>query len=213
MNIQSELKALNDDLVSAYYELEEHSIIFRESEKRIELLNKIAPTFFSKVNFFYWRSFIMTISRFTDPSDQNKNKNLSLRSLLKYQPELKQEDQEAFKYCLDKIETQIKHIRKFRSKYISHKDYNYAILSKNDIDPIEIKKVEDIYSLFSDCLNIFNRHYVSKTILFRGMRTSHGARSLIYHLKEGVIYNEFKTRRKDFVKNEEEINLSEFKDA
>jgi hypothetical protein len=213
MEIQNELKTLNDDLASAFYELEEYSIIFRESEKRIELLNKVAPSFFSKVNFFYWRSFIMTISRFTDPSDQNKNKNLSLKSLLRYIPLLKQEDQETFSYYLDKIENEIKHIRKFRSKYISHRDYEYAILSKNDIDPIEIKKIEDIYSLFADCLNIFNRHYSAKTILFRAMRTSHGARSLIYHIKDGVIYNEFKARRKDLFQNEEEINLSKFKNA
>jgi hypothetical protein len=213
MEIQTELKTLNDDLASAFYELEEYSIIFRESEKRIELLNKVAPSFFSKVNSFYWRSFIMTISRFTDPSDQNKNKNLSLNSLLKYLPQLKQEEQNSFISFMDKIDKEIKHIRKFRSKYISHRDYEYATLSKNDIDPIEIKKVEDLYKLFAECLNIFNGHFSNRFILFSGMRTSHGARSLIYHIKDGVIYNEFKARRKDLWKNEEEINLSNFKDA
>ncbi|MFN8211947.1 MAG: hypothetical protein U0T33_13405 [Bacteroidales bacterium] len=213
MEIQNELKALNDDLASAFYELEEHSIIFRESEKRIELLNKVAPSFFSKVNSFYWRSFIMTISRFTDPSDQNKNKNLTLKSLIKYLSILSPEDQKTFNFYLDKIETEINHIRKFRSKIISHRDYEYAVLNKNDINPIDIKKIEDIYNLFADSLNIFNRQLTNRTILFRGMRTSHGARSLIYHIREGIIYNEVKARRKDLFKNEEETNLSNFKDS
>jgi hypothetical protein len=213
MDLQKELKTLNDDLVSAFYELEEYSIIFLESETRIQLLNKVAPSFFSKVNSFYWRSFIMTISRFTDPSDQSKNQNLSLKSLLKYLPQLKPEDQEYFRDNLAIIEKETKHIRKFRSKYISHRDFDYAILKKDDIDPIEIKKIEDIYNLFEVCLNIFNRHLSNTSILFRGLRTFHGARSLIFHLKDGVIYNEFKARRKNLFLNEEEINLSKFKDA
>ena len=155
----------------------------------------------------------MTISRFTDPSDQNKNKNLTLKSLIKYLSILSPEDQKTFNFYLDKIETEINHIRKFRSKIISHRDYEYAVLNKNDINPIDIKKIEDIYNLFADSLSIFNRQLTNRTILFRGMRTSHGARSLIYHIREGIIYNEVKARRKDLFKNEEETNLSNFKDS
>jgi hypothetical protein len=208
-----ELKRLNDDLAFAYYDLEEYSIIFLESETRINLLNKVAPSFFVTTKNFYWNSFIMTISRFTDPCEQSSNKNLSLDSLQKYITEIDDRGQDLFNSNLKKIGLEVKDIRKMRSKYISHRDYDYALLDKKDIEAIEINKIREIYELLGQCLNIFNKHCLDRIILFKGLRTNHGARSLIYYLKEGVIYSEVKTRRKNLILNMEETSLSQFKDA
>jgi hypothetical protein len=213
ITVPLELKRLNDDLSFAFYDLEEYSIIFLESEARINLLNKVAPSFFVRIKNFYWNSFIMTISRFTDPSDQSNNKNLSLKSLQKYYPEIDSVGQKFFDDNLKKIEAAVKNIRKMRSKFISHRDYDYALLDNKEIAAVEITKIREIYELFEQCLNIFNKHYLNKYILFRGIRTNHGARSLIYFLKDGVIYNEFKLRRKNLILNEEEIKQSQYKDA
>jgi hypothetical protein len=213
MNAPLELKRLNDDLSFAFYDLEEYTIIFLESEARINLLNKVAPSFFVRIKNLYWNSFIMTISRFTDPSDQSNNKNLSLNSLKKYYPEIDLVGQNFFDQNLKKIDAAVKNIRKMRSKYISHRDYDYALLDNKEITAVEITKIQEIYELFEQSLNIFNKYYLNKYILFRGIRTNHGARSLIYFLKDGVIYNEFKLRRRDLILNEEEIQQSKFKEA
>jgi hypothetical protein len=213
MTAPEELKRLNDDLSLAFYELEEYSIIFLESEARINLLNKVAPSFFVKIKNFYWNSFVMTISRFTDPSDQSNNKNLSLKSLQKYCSEIDSIGQKLFNDNINKVEAGVIEIRKMRSKFISHRDYDYALLDNKELAAVEITKIQEIYELFEQCLNIFNKHYLNKYILFREIRTYQGARSLIYFLKDGVIYNEFKSRRNDLILNEEEIKQSQFKDA
>jgi hypothetical protein len=213
MILPNEIKKLNDDLVVAFYELEEYSQIFRESKARIDLLNKVAPNFFVKLHDLFWNNFILTVSRFTDPSGKSNNQNLSLDILRKYHDELNQVDKNTITYNLETIKKEAKQIRKFRSKYISHRDLDYALLVKNDIGTIDLKKIEDIYKLIGDSLNIFNMHYSRRTILYQGLRTNPGARSLLYFIKEGIIYTEFKARRKNLFLNEEEINQSKYKDA
>ncbi len=213
MNLPREINKLSDDLVTAFYELDEYSLIFRESKERIDLLNKVAPSFFVKLHDLFWNNFIMTVSRFTDPGYHSKNQNLSLDILILHQNDLNQNDQDNLRDNLATIKTEAGQIRAFRSKYISHRDLDYALLNKDDIGAIDLKKIENIYRHIAECLNIFNMHYNKRTILYQGLAVNPGARSLIYYIKEGVIYNEFKTRRKNLWLNEEESNQSKFKDS
>jgi len=212
MTLPIEINRLNNDLVSAVNELEEYSQIFEESKARIDLLNKVAPNFFVKVHRLFWDCFIMTVSRFTDPGTQLNNENLSLEVLEKYRTELNEIDQNTLTENLLNIKTEAIQIRKFRSKYLSHRDLDYA-LGKNDIGTIDLQKIANIYRLISDSLNIFNRHYSGHSILYQHLRTNPGARSLIHYIKEGVIYAEFKARRLSSWLDEDEILQSEFKDA
>jgi len=212
MELPKEIKTLHDDLVFAFYELDEYSQIFRESEARIDLLNKVAPNFFAKLNYLFGISFIMTISRFTDPEHQLNYENISLEVLQKYQTDLNEVDQKTLTEKLSTIKAEEKQVRKFRNKYLIHRDRVYA-LGKNDIGSIALNKIENIYNLISDCLNIFNWHYTKQTVMYRGMRTNPGARSLLFYIKEGVIYSELKARRKNSRLNEEERQLSKFKDG
>jgi hypothetical protein len=94
----------------------------------------------------------MTISRFTDPCEQSSNKNLSLDSLQKYITEIEDRGQDLFNSNLKKIGLEVKNIRKMRSKYISHRDYDYALLDKKDIEAIGINKIREIYELLGQCL-------------------------------------------------------------
>lgn len=212
MTLPEEIKTLHNDLVPAFYELDEYSQIFEESEARIDLLNKIASNFFVKLHDLFWNNFIMTVSRFTDPESQFKNENISMEVLEKYLPDLNEIDQKKLIDNLSTIKAEAVQVRKFRSKYLIHRDRAYA-LGKNDIGTIDLKKIETIYNLIGDSLNIFNWHYSKMTVFYRGMRTNPGVRSLLYYIKEGVTYTEFKTRRKKPQLDVEEKQQSKFKDA
>jgi len=213
MTLPEEIKHLTDDLIIAFYELDEYSQIFSESEERINLLNHVAPNFFVKLHELFWNKFIMTVSRFTDPKDQNKHQNLSLDVLRNWTDELSQKNQKIITDNLLIIKSDAKQIRTFRSKYISHRDLNSVLLDKNNIGTIDLDKIEKIYKLIGDCLNIFNRHFGGSTVYFRPLIINYGAKSLIRYIKEGAIYDEIKMQRKDFILNEKDRISSKFKDS
>jgi hypothetical protein len=55
-----------------------------------------------------------------------------------------------------------------RPRAVYNRAINEAIIVPEQSGPFKLKPEQ--------CLNIFNKHYLKKFILFRGIRTNHGAR-------------------------------------
>ena len=119
---QEEFDQLSDDLSRALVTLYEFKVVFDDNEKQLALLNNTAPFFFLRLYDFYWNELIMSISRLTDRSIQGKHNNLSIYILEDFAADLPSDKKEHLRANLVNISKEADLIRKFRNKFISHRD-------------------------------------------------------------------------------------------
>lgn len=210
MDVPEKIKKLSDDLLWAFYDLDEFKIIFTDDPNALKLLNDTAPTFFTKLVEYFWNRFILSISRFTDPSIQGKYENLSIDVLEEIAIQEEMSDLNQLSALVKNIKEQAIPIKEFRSKYIAHRDLGKALLTDLKQETIYIERVEKILKDVGDCINICLRFFNEPTILFGKMSNPRGARSFIYYLRQGAIYAELKEKRRDLLKDDEEESSSSY---
>ena len=210
MKIPEEIRKLSDDLIWAFYDLDEFKIIFTDDPNGVRLLNDTAPTFFTKLVEYYWNRFILSISRFTDPSKQGQFENLSIDVLEKIASQAGMPDLQQLSEKIRKIKKEAVPIKKFRSKYIAHRDLERAVITDLKQETIYLEQVEMILKDMGDCINLCLQFFKAPPILFGQMSNPRGARSLMYYLRQGAIYAELKEKRRDLLKDEEEESSSSY---
>ena len=109
-----------------------------------------------------------------------------------------------------KIKKEAVPIKKFRSKYIAHRDLERAVITDLKQETIYLEQVEMILKDIGDCINLCLQFFKAPPILFGQMSNPRGARSLMYYLRQGAIYAELKEKRRDLLKDEEEESSSSY---
>jgi len=191
---RNELAQLSEDLTYALTDLYEFKIIFSNDPKRLSLLNNTAPFFFVKLYKYYWDEFIMSISRFTDPDKQRNFKNLSILSLKEYSDLLPPEVNVKLLSNLDTIVAEAEIIRNYRNKNISHRSKEAQVIIPEKMETFNIDKVEKIYTLIEDCLNIFYVFFDNTSELHGPIVITHGAQTMLNYLSEGKLFEEITDR-------------------
>lgn len=210
--IPQEVEQLKDDLIWAKHFYNQYQKLFGVGAKRIELLNEVAPGFFSDIQRLLWEQLIISLGRLTDPHEQGKHKNLSLRILTK----LAQENKWAFSEELDvKVEEACeaaKTIRIWRMKIVAHRDLKTALAKGATLDSVNIAQVEKILSLAGNAINIVY-HSFADTSWSWNLVSPHDADELVHYLKVATIYKDLELKSEEPIRYSEEWMTSRFRDA
>jgi len=202
---------LKEDLIWCQYDLNEYQVIFGENRKQKELLLKETGQYFSRLHLFYWDRFTISISKFTDKCEQGSNKNLSIYILLELIDKFNI-NRVLVESCIKEIEKAASTFRKRRSKYIAHRDLKSAIL-ENDIkeDKLHLSNVKIVYENVGKILNEFYEK-IEDSSWDWNLASLSGAESLMFLMKEGIVYQEFKEKRKDWILDQKEFQESSMKE-
>lgn len=177
------IDALRDQLVFDIYDFEQYKILFNDDPKQIAVMESVADSFFLTLKRYYWDRFVMNISKITDPVCQNGNDNLSIE-LLCIQSKTRNLD------CYDTIHSNVEQIkvlakpfRKSRNKIVGHLNLKHAI-KETFLDECEdaFYRIENIYNLASESIDMFYNEKESTTYLLNSLRMPGDASTLINNI-------------------------------
>lgn len=157
--------------------------LFGTKPSRIELLNKIAPEFFSIVQNALWENALLHIARLTDPQKSRGKQNLSILRMIELidHPETKATAGD----LANKALAATTFCRDWRNRRIAHRDLDLALA--NGAVPLELasrKKIRDGLKALAAVLNAVESHYAGSTTYFEFK--SNSALSLLYVLDDGL---------------------------
>lgn len=181
--------ALWNECVSLHYEWEEFESLFGESEERILLLNKSAPSFFRLVQDILLESVLLRISRLTDNAASGgggKKDNLSVHRLPSMVGDpIRGKIEVLSKVCSEKCEF----AQKWRNRRIAHRDLSLALEQKS-AEPLPLANrelINDAVTSISALLNEVDRHYRGFTTCYDlGIRPLGNTSCLIRVLQAGI---------------------------
>lgn len=187
---QEEIDQLSDDLSKALVTLYEFKVIFDNNQKQLALLNNTAPFFFFRLYDLYWNELIMSISRLTDRSQQRNHKNLSVYILEDFAADLPSEKKDHLRANLEQISKEAQLIRKFRDKFISHRDKEVTRILPENRETLYVQKVEEVFTLIGDSINIFNLFYNNEYEYHKPSVVLYGAQTLLDYLDSGKTFKD-----------------------
>jgi hypothetical protein len=176
---------LNDHLLDILLAWRQYEELFAVDQTTVQLLNDIAPTFFSVVQAQLWDSVMLGISRLTDPPVSAGNKTLTIRALadLIDHAEVKARVVSAVTRAL----AAAKFARTHRNKRIAHNDLvhvqNWA---SNALPGASREKIRAGLKSIIDVLEIVNGYYRESTMLYDDMISDGGAGRLVAVLRNGL---------------------------
>ena len=203
----SNIETLGQDLGGLYTELwqdlarlhlknEEYLALFSANPARFELLNRSAPQFFTMVQSCLWNDILLGITRISDKPNTGKNTNLTVHRL----PELNSHSdiKENLNLLLSEVNKSTEFARDWRNRHIAHRDLPLALqdqLAKPLAKASLIQVSEALFAL-SKVLNCISQRYQDSTTMFElGFGSGpHGAKSILFYLKEGYEAAEKKER-------------------
>ena len=191
---QEELDQLSEDLSRALVTLYEFKVVFDDNEKQLELLNNTAPFFFLRLYDLYWNELIMSVSRLTDKNKQGKHNNLSVFILEDFAADLPSEKKDLLRANLLQISSEAQLIRKFRDKFISHRDKEVTRILPENRETLYVQKVEEVFTLIGDSINIFNLFYDNEYEYHKPSVVLYGAQTLLDYLDSGKTFKDIQDK-------------------
>ncbi len=182
-----DLKAIIDSLYNEYSQVQliwqEFKELYARDSKRIDLMNNVAPGFFSMVQNLMIEALVIRLSRVTDAVGSGNRENLTLRRIPDALPEDKREFAEELESLIDSAKTQVDQVRVWRDKRIAHLDLRHFVSEDRvefKIGYTQIREcLEAIHSVLNRTSMIMWDNELSSRVLLSGGR----AASLIAALK------------------------------
>lgn len=167
--------------------------LFGESERRIELLNNTAPTFFKDFQETYIETIFLSIMRLLDHLTTMGAENLVLEQLLERVREVGDHDlADDLSNQLDKLKDHCDDLETWRHKRIAHLDRDIEhkkIADKDPIPEIQQETIEEALSLIEDFMNTVEGYYGDSQIHFEPI-TKGDAEALVTSLKKATDYDD-----------------------
>jgi hypothetical protein len=193
------VKKLNDKIIQYKYDLLQFKKIFwgDSQEYRNYLIKESSIDFFRHINGLFWDRLVLSISKLTDKYEAGSNKNISIDYVIYLAEKKKMNCSEKIKVLYGQCFSEVKHIRKYRSKFVAHQDFNSAF--KSDLS-VNIGDVEKAFSKIENIMNIFHLEYEGVQWSFN-LDGYKDANSLMYFIEQALIYEYFKEKRNDYEKD------------
>ena len=167
--------------------------LFTGPDKRIDLLDKCAGTFFYILQDLLAGELQVSLSKLTDPARSMGNDNLSLEQLQERvkahaEPELAGR----LRQLLDELRSKCQPFRKWRDKRRAHLDLPTSIRSNpNPLPDISQEMVEDALALVREYMNGIEVHYHDGEVAYDHIiMTASDGDALVLMLKYGPRYEE-----------------------
>lgn len=166
--------------------------LFAESEKRIDLLNESASTFFYIIQDVLLGEIQVSLSKLTDPASSGKFDNLSLEQLqARVEAKGQQKLAVQLRQLLDDLQSKSKPFRAWRNKQLAHLDLKTAMKSSlNPLPGISRQMIEEALSSVRDYMNEIEGHYHDSTFGYEHFMMLTDGEALVAKLKYGLRYEE-----------------------
>ena len=162
----------------------EYLALFGTNEKRVDLLNQAASSFFAMLQDSLWEDLLLHLCRVTDPPQSAGKDTLTVQRIANLVPEpLRSELQPLLADLLSKREF----ARDWRNRQIAHTDLALAV-GKN-AKPLEratTKSFTDVLAALVALLNKVEWHYTKSSTAYGDLAPLSGAEGLLHVLYCGV---------------------------
>lgn len=192
-DFQSSYEAIRTEVTWLHGYWKIYSQLFSKTEKRIELLNECATTFFFVVHQTLLKDLLLTLCKLTDPAKQGKNENLSLWRL---QDQLAQVADSAVASAgnatLLKIEAYVVPLRDLRNKQLAHLDLETALeKNTNRLSLVQKRDIDKSLQLIRTYLNSIQLYFNDSEWGYEhlGMIGTDGD-ALVHVLRDGLRYGQ-----------------------
>jgi hypothetical protein len=160
--------------------------LFGTSDKRIERLNRSAPSFFSMLQGQQFASTVLLVARLTDPPKSAGKENLTIQNLplLVKDATLKGELERLVDDAIQKAQF----CRDWRNRQYAHADLALATrdTKASPLPAAPKEKIKDVLAALSDVVNAIERLYFKSGCSLDSITTHEGAATLLYVLGFGV---------------------------
>jgi hypothetical protein len=175
--------------------------LFDKSEKRIDLLNECASSFFYVIEDVLFRDVMLFLCKLTDPAStrtrDGNSENLSLKQLQQRvevsEPHLAASLERLLKDLDDKCED----IREWRNKRLAHSDLITEMRNgASSLPGISRQMIEEALKLVREYMNMIENHYHNNTVAYDIFLMNKDADTLVSILIDGLHYKEFQQEKK-----------------
>lgn len=175
---------LRNECQWAHFKWEEFESLFGASQAQVDLLNGSAPLFFRIVQDLLWEDALIHLCRMTDPPSRGKKQNLTIQNL----PDLvKPEIRKSLETLISQADQKTQFARDWRNRRIAHKDLDLALkTSIKALTPGSRSQVTCALQGVASALNFLENHYCGSLVMYKDIKSVHGAESLLYYLGEGL---------------------------
>jgi|SRR3989339_1566052 len=186
--------------------------LFDHSEKRIELINECASTFFYVIQDVLLGDIQVVLSKLTDPARFGKHDNLSFEQLqLRVETQGEKNLSADLRKLLDELHNKCQSFRHWRNKRLAHLDLTTAMKSSfNPLPRISIQMIQEALELTREYMNTIQRHYMDSETGYDLFFMRSDGEALISILKFGLRYLEME---REGTISWDEWNKSEWQDA
>jgi hypothetical protein len=211
MDVPKEVEELSNDLIWAKNYVNQYKKLFLYNQKRRDLLNDVARSFFRNLQRMYWDEMTISVARLMDPHMQKGNKNLALDLLTKLAEENGWGCEREVSDLIEKAREKAKPVISRRMKLTAHRDLPTA-MKKVVLKKVGIAEIEEALSLAGQALNIIYLKIAGKELSWDFV-SGHDVDALVNYLKLAVAYKELSTREQDWVKDNELRRNSKYYEA
>lgn len=211
MEMPKEIVELKNDLIWTRYYVDQYKKLFLQNEKRLDLLNNTAPSFFINIERMFWNDMIISVARLMDPYEQGKNKNLSLEILIKIAKENNWSFESQISNLIEKAREKSKSVISHRMKQVAHRDLPTA-MREITVNQVRINEIEEALSFAEQALNVVYSNLTNSTLNW-SLISGTDVDALIDYLKMGEIYKELTEKEFDSRKDDELRRNSKYYDA
>jgi hypothetical protein len=159
--------------------------LFGTNDRRIDLINEAAGSFFGRLQDSLWEDALLTISRLTDrPTIAGKDTLTVQRLPLLVEARLRGRVKTLLQECLQKCSF----ARDWRNRSIAHRELTLAIQdpSAQPLAPGSRQTVREAVESIEALLNAVESHYLRSEIGFEHTVSVGDAESLLYVIRDGV---------------------------
>lgn len=172
--------------------------LFAVSERRVDMLNECAATFFFIIQDVLIDEVQVCLSKLTDPAQTARHQNLSLEQL---QARLEQHGDPDLamrnRATLDTLLTKVAPFREWRNKQLAHLDLLVAMkASPTPLPPVSREMIEGGLSLVREYLNAIELHYNESEIGYEHFIMKSDGDALLAVMRYGLRYEELLKERK-----------------
>jgi hypothetical protein len=174
-------------VASLHFRYDEYAKLFGTNQKRIDLINRVAPQFAWIVQDAMLEQVILHIAKLTDPDKTGKKENLSIRQFPKHIKDnvLRKSVEDAIEVTAEKAAS----CRDWRNRHIAHLDLDLKQQKAEPLLPVSRSKLKDCLKSISKVMNLVSEHYEKSTNAFDVTIGNAGAESLLYVLRDGLKFD------------------------
>lgn len=188
---------IGQDLINLRRQWTIFSQLYSDDET-VGFLRDTAPGFFSLINAVMLENIILAFSRFNDPEEMNRKKNLVLRQLEAELRTVKAPESlvNSVHMSIQNIETSCRNFKEIRNTRIAHRDLLTSLYSTTDpLLGITHNEIEEPLKMIGDLLNQIATHYGRPFVAYEDDYIKGNARDVVAILKYGIESYQEKTKR------------------